>query len=63
MLAISKFLFLLVFKFFNNLANKTQLNNSRQGREIFFKGDFAFPHNKFTKIPFLVIIRIQHKAE
>ena len=34
MLAISKFLFLLFFTFFNNIANKTQLNNSREGTEI-----------------------------
>ena len=51
MLVISKLLFQVFFAFFNNLANKTQLNNSKQGIEIFFKGaTFAFPHNKFTKI-------------
>ena len=64
MLVISKFLFKVFFAFFNNLANKTQLNNSKQGIEIFFKGaTFAFPHNKFTKIQFLVVTRVWHNAE
>ena len=59
MLVISKFLFKVFFAFFNNLAYKTQLNNSKQGIEIFFKGaTFAFPHNKFIKIQFLVVTRV-----
>ena len=58
MFVISKFSFIAFFTFFNNLANKT-LNNSSRGIEIFFKGEtFAFPHNEFAKIPFLVITRI-----
>ena len=48
MFVISKSLFI---AFFNYLPNKTQLSNSRQGIEIFFKGaTFVFPHIKFTKI-------------
>ena len=59
MFVISKFSFIAFFTFFNNLANKTQLNNFRRGIEIFFKGaTSAFPHNKFTKRPFLVIIQV-----
>ena len=59
MFVISKFSFIAFFTFFNNLANKTQLNNSSRGIEIFFKGEtFAFPYNEFAKIPFLVITRI-----
>ena len=51
--------FIAFFLIFHYLANKTQLNNSRRGVEIFFKGaTVAFPRNKFIKIRFLLITRI-----